>query len=286
MRFGLRHRKIREVFADPIGTVFFFFIWFRAFPRPEVTALLGMKQPSAAELLHKRGWVELPAVSREWDAVRFVEAHHRKLSAHIQQLLSEHRHLWDAADKDGGEYVARPGTTVARMVTAQLAKDFPKLKVWVSVTHPSVEWSAESVTWENAGPRFYVSVLPTAMDIGVAAAPPEQLRDALWPGASGVHNCWLTEMGWTVVPPKSSAQMLHADIVLPMTPSMPDLPPRSTLRHGRFHHLAWKADGVSKCTTEVVSRTFTNGALREADYDRLEKVNSTCVILDSEMTHR
>ena len=244
--------------------------------------LLDMKQPSVAELLHKRGWVELPAVNREWDAVRFVEAHHRKLCTHVEELLSEKRHLWYDADKDGDEYVARPGTTVARMVTAQLALEFPKLKVWVSVTHPSVEWS-ESQTWENTGPRFYVSVLPTAMAIGVATAPPEQLRHVLWPGAAGAHNCWVTEMGWTLVPPRSSAQMLHADIVLPRTS---DLAARSMLRHGRFHHLAWKTDGVSKCTTEVVSRAFTNGALREADYDRLEKVNSTCVILDSEMTHR
>ena len=43
--------------------------------------------------------------------------------------------------------------------------------------------------------------------------PPENLARLLWPNEWEGASPHITEMGWTVVPPNSSPQQVHADIV-------------------------------------------------------------------------
>jgi len=203
---------------------------------------------------------------------------------------------------DGGKE-RRPGAATARAASAALAAEGAGIAV--SAAHPcKSRWEP----WEATGPRFYASIIeaalrpvPTGLTRGLPAPtevlsgdgaaplvahsggggiagggalppPPPQLRALLWAGSEADAAApRLTELGWTVVPPHSDPQALHADIT--SAPDAPDGHPRAG--RGRFHHLFWKppplmaagacaaeaakasaeaAKASAPCTTEVCTR--------------------------------
>ena len=102
----------------------------------------------------------------------------------------------------------------------------------------------------------------------------------LWPALKDREAPWITELGWTVVPPNSDPQQLHADIV---AEEEPDDAPRSESA-GRFQHVAWKPAVKGKrgcCSTQVVPGAFSNGASCGDDYNQLHDVASPCVVCDA-----
>ena len=65
----------------------------------------------------------------------------------------------------------------------------------------------------NVGPRFYVSIIEAGLKLhsdGKAGRPPTALMDILWPHKSDRHAPWITELGWTCVPPNSDMQQVVA----------------------------------------------------------------------------
>ncbi|CAE8585592.1 unnamed protein product, partial [Polarella glacialis] len=91
----------------------------------------------------------------------------------------------------------------------------------------------------------------------------------------------ITEIGWTVTPPGSSAQTVHADILCWQSK---DAHPRKQ-GLGRFHHILWKPDRKSLCTTKIVPKAFTEGCVQDFHYDKLSQVSSNSIIIDSEVLH-
>ena len=168
---------------------------------------------------------------------------------------------------DGG-VEERPGAAAARVASAALAAE--GAGIVVSAAHPcKSRWEP----WEVTGPRFYASIIEAAlrpMPAGLTAGrpactgalgghgaaplvehsggggiaeggalppPPPQLRALLWVASEADAAApRLTELGWTMVPPHSDPQALHADIA--SSPDAPDDHPRAGV--GRFHHLLWK----------------------------------------------
>ena len=158
----------------------------------------------------------------------------------------------------------------------------------------------------GAGPRWYASIIDATRgrcdhaagvvnEKGQLARPPPEMQHLLWPAAPDAVAPWVTEIGWTsiipppltvpltpaacrsrrrsallcaVVPPKSDPQDMHADIVA----GAPDRPGEDTRRQpgvGRYHHMAWKADHLGRCTTQLVRppptaavRTLSPSALK------------------------
>ena len=61
----------------------------------------------------------------------------------------------------------------------------------------------------------YVSIIPAAIaryEKTKAPPPPSELMDLLWPEAIDREAPWITELGWTCVPPDQDPQEMHADI--------------------------------------------------------------------------
>ena len=198
----------------------------------------------------------------------------------------------------GGGVERRPGAAAARAASLALAAEGAGIAV--SAAHPcKSRWEP----WEATGPRFYASIIeaalqpvPTGLTAGLPVPtevldgdgvaplversgggggiteggalppPPRQLRALLWvESEADAAAPRLTELGWTLVPPHSDPQALHADIA--SAPDAPDGHPRAG--RGRFHHLFWKppplplpltaagacvaeaAGAAAPCTTEV-----------------------------------
>lgn len=213
-----------------------------------------------------------------WCVLEFCEQQHKRWQAVTIEVLLSLQHTW----YDGNE---RPGE-----VTASYANEILHARgarVWISTTHPSVESEAP---YDITGPRWYCSIISAALDKdgccmdGKAPRPPSELQRLLWPDASEGAQPWITELGWTLVPGGSDAQTLHADIV--SRGPVRDL--RSSLVHGRYHHVVWKAPSspTRHVTTEVAARFFTNGARRSGAYESLRAHFAVCLVVDSELLHR
>ena len=69
---------------------------------------------------------------------------------------------------------------------------------------------------------------------GRAPRPPPALERTLWPDAAEAAAPHVTELGWTLVPPNSPPQEVHADI------SGAYAGDGMERAMGRFHHIAWK----------------------------------------------
>lgn len=50
--------------------------------------------------------------------------------------------------------------------------------------------------------------------------------------------------------------------------------------------MLWKRGGEARCTTQIVPRGFSSGAVRAADYGRLKQVRAPAIVYDSEALHR
>jgi hypothetical protein len=227
----------------------------------------------ATETLHSNGWLELPTLPG-WEVFDLVESFYFQYHDRILNLLERERPRWF---EDVEEYDVRPGSVVAR----ELSRHLEPKGIYVSAVHPSTS-EDETRGYPVTGPRFYVSVMEAAMRRGPAPHPPHEFASLLWPKEEDRHKPWLTELGWTMVPPDSDAQAMHADITSGGKKKIND--PRDASL-GRFLHIIWKPDRQTNCTTGVVTSAFTDGDTEDWMYSSLHRVSSPVVVLDSEMCH-
>lgn len=162
-----------------------------------------------SERLQRCGWCELH-VPPHWELVSFCEAMHSRWAGRVAELLAELEPRWF----DGS---GRPGTVAAYIASKTLKSE--GAGIYVRAAHPSkCRWEPYEVT----GPRFYASVIGEAWrqhDSGGAegvhsASPvrpvpraPESTLKLLWPEVADRAGPWVTELGWTVVPPHSDPQV-------------------------------------------------------------------------------
>lgn len=230
--------------------------------------------------LHADGWLELGKLP-DWDVFVMVEAYFAKYHDRIRKLIERERPRWF---ENVEERRFRPGAVVA----AELSKRLMPKGIHISAVHPSVsDESSIRIPSDHgnyigvSGPRFYVSIMAAAMRRGPAPRPPKDAAAILWPNRKDRERPWITEVGWTMVPPSSDAQAMHADI-LADAEEVPDLRSEG---QGRFHHFIWKPDRITNCTTGVVTSAFTNGVVKDWMHARMQRVASPCVLLDSEVCH-
>mmetsp|Transcript_89187 Transcript_89187/g.158059 ORF Transcript_89187/g.158059 Transcript_89187/m.158059 type:complete len:698 (-) Transcript_89187:66-2159(-) len=216
--------------------------------------------------LHEDGCLEIRSGLPEWEVFCLVNRFHAMYNDRVIAMLEKTRSSWT---KDGD---ARPGTSAAWEVSQELKEE----GLYVSAVHPSADDEDE-----YTGPRFYVSLVEHSMKNGPAPRPPKEMLELLWPEENDRLQPRITELGWTVIPPGSDMQTLHADI---LSYDEDDKFPRRTSL-GRFHHFLWKPDGKSLCTTQVVPGGFTEGKVHYWNYDELKQVKSTSLVFDSEVLH-
>lgn len=195
-----------------------------------------------------------------------VEQYYWQFHSRVASLLEETRASW----VDDGE--ERPGTAAAWEVSQKLEEE----GLYVSAVHPSAD---EEDNW--TGPRFYISIVPSAIQGGPAPRPPKEVEELLWPRPRDRLQPWITELGWTMVPEGSNEQTLHADIL--SWEEEPSRPRKDGL--GRFHHFLWKPSRRECCTTKIVHTAFTEGSVEDWHYDSLSQVQSPSLVLDSEVLH-
>ena len=236
-----------------------------------------------ATRLHADGC--LPLSERpDWALCDFAE--HMKAEWHdfIVDWLEKRRAEWFGGD--GGMHGAdRPGARVAELLSRELRAH----GIFISATHASID----DDTWAQSGPRFYASIIRAARApggccdaSGRAPRPPPALERTLWPDAAEAAAPHVTELGWTLVPPNSPPQEVHADISGAYAGD--GMERKAT---GRFHHIAWKPAATGGTpTTEVVAGAFTEGEVVDEDYAALYQpaveCGAPCLIIDSECLHR
>ena len=235
----------------------------------------------SARALHNAGATRVSAALgdrvREWALVAFVDRMHALWADEISNRLESMRPRWFDGVGDGSS--SRPGEVVAAEVSRQLRPH----GIIVTATHPSAQ---QTSPWELTGPRFYASLVEAARGPegcctdGHAPRPPAELIALLWSTREDASRPWVSELGWTHVPPASHPQLVHADIV-----NDGCWRDGRAWGHSRYTHLVWKADG-SGCTTEIVPGAFTNGSCEEGHFDRLTMLGGRCLVLDSEVLHR
>ena len=163
------------------------------------------------------------------------DAHGARVVATVAEALAR------AAREEGGRPSdARPGARAAELATQQLI-DFG---VAIYAGPCSVR---DLPPHAEEGPRFYVSVAAAArrrLAGGCVPRAPRRLARALrWRRAGFVRG-----LGWTLVPPRSEPQSLHADLWRQTTTTT-----ANDATH--FAHLIWKRDDAQLCMTEVARGT-------------------------------
>lgn len=236
------------------------------------------------ERLHTTALVELrEGLPWEWGLFDFVEEYFARFEARVVQELERLRPLWMPQNLYVG---ARPGAFAAAKVSERLAA----FGLAVYAPPPSV---SEEPPYLSTGPRFYVSVTQAAFARhGQAPCMPRGLLDVLWPhqedrtGTGRVRG-----LGWTLAPPGSDPQDLHADIW-----GGEEYPKSDRVR---FPHIIWKprariceggagAGPPRNCTTQLVLGPggFTSGQFGEEHYRQLAQAAAPAVLMDSEVLHR
>lgn len=168
-------------------------------------ALVADEAPS--DSLHTDGCISIPIVP-DWAPLAFSESIYAKWGDIIVAELEKCKHLWPAESSG-----TRPGERAAAHVNAALAA-LGADGVWVTTTHPSVDEHGAKA------PRWYASVVEAAWRKGTGCVdangelphPPQWLSRLLWPDKGEELRPWLTELGWTMCPPQSAPQAIHADI--------------------------------------------------------------------------
>ena len=247
-----------------------------------------MSSPSSEEdntvSLNHEGFTRLScAVSNslraEWPVMSFIEEMHDLWNDAIIEHLDELRDRWFEGVEERG---LRPGAVVAREVSSLLKPH----GIYISATHPSTQ---EECPWDVSGPRFYASLIKAARSPsgccvrGHAPRPPAALSELVWSNADDATSPRITEVGWTLVPPRSDPQMMHQDIVNQGNPRND-----RTLGRSRYTHMLWKASAdLGDCTTQLVRGGFDrDGQSEESLYTQLGPVGGACLVLDSEVLHR
>ena len=165
----------------------------------------------SARALHHGGATRLSEALgervREWALVAFVDRMHAIWADEIAHRLEEMRPRWfDGVSDDCN--ACRPGELVA----AQLSRSLRPHGIHVTATHPSAQPHSP---WELTGPRFYASLVEAARGptgcctAGHAPRPPSALAALLWSTREEASRPWVSELGWTHVPPASHPQQVH-----------------------------------------------------------------------------
>lgn len=211
----------------------------------------------------------LPTAWR-WAVFDFVEACYDCFHEVVQAELQALRAFWEPYEDSG----QRHGAFAAAKVTERLSE------YGVAVYSPGCS-QGESPPYDVSGPRWYVSVTGRALRRwpSKAPAPPAGLFEALCshPADSG-GDLRARGLGWTLAPPGSDPQALHADIY-------------GTGAHARgtgtcWPHVLWKRRPGEKCTTEIVPGAFTEGASSSSDFDAIVRASAPAILVDSEVLHR
>ena len=203
-----------------------------------------------------------------------MEEKHAAWADAVVEELAALRELWPAAYEG-----ARPGERAAAAATQRLRQRGVDVDVYTP--QPS---QADAPPFLETGPRFYVSLTAAArthFGAGGVPAMPAALRSALWPADAaerdGVHRA--RGIGWTLAPPHSDPQTLHADLWA--TP-----PAEGGAAAPRFVHVLWKR-GDDSCTTEFVPGGFTRGDVDDDHYGRVARADGARALVgNGEVLHR
>jgi len=216
--------------------------------------------------------VGLPEDWRSSSIFDFMEAYHDRFHVLVCQELEALRDFWTPI-KDSGQ---RHGAFAAAKVSERLKP----YGLAIYSPGPSQQERQVNNEYKMTGPRWYISITQAALDhYGIAPALPAGLHDIICGHpADQQEECRARGLGWTLAPPGSDPQALHADIW-------------GSGAHARtdrtfFPHLLWKRDSKQLCTTQMVPDGFTQGQVEEGHYKLVKQVAAPAVIVDSEALHR
>lgn len=223
----------------------------------------------AKELL-SRGIVEFTDGFPEgwrWPVFDFVASYHAVYNEPVIAALDSLRAVWKPQNPD-----ARFGAFAAEKVSRM----FKQHGVQVFTPHASVSSFPEC---KETGPRFYVSITQAACKhFGTAPPPPSEINKILLGHPKDQKGSLrIRGLGWTLAPPGSDPQDLHSDIW------GGGKYPRDRVR---YPHFLWKPDRNVKCTTEIVPGVFPEGCVEDSDYDHIQQVKATALLVDGEVLHR
>jgi len=230
------------------------------------------KVPESLDKLVSQGWIEhfggFPE-SWKWTLFDFVERYHVAFHDLVIRELYALRGVWRPSKGSN----QRHGAFAAWKVSERLRP------FGISVYCPLS--SERSVSpYDTCGPRWYVSLTKAALKhYGVVPAPPLDLYGLLCASQGDQEGTLRARgLGWTLAPPGSGPQSLHADLW-----GGPEHPRRASVR---FPHLLWKRNREQLCTTEIVPGGFTLGQVQDTHYSSVVQVSANAIVVDSEVLHR
>eukprot|EP00929_Paragymnodinium_shiwhaense_P005738 TRINITY_DN10803_c0_g2_i1.p1 TRINITY_DN10803_c0_g2~~TRINITY_DN10803_c0_g2_i1.p1 ORF type:complete len:519 (-),score=75.29 TRINITY_DN10803_c0_g2_i1:280-1836(-) len=236
--------------------------------------------------LFKTGSLQLqegiPAAWRHWEIFAFVEACFDRFNQVLTDELDSLRSVWEPFCHHGSwmqDACQRHGAFAAKKVNQRLKP----YGVALYIPNPS---QSEEPPHEYTGPRWYVSVIPAAIEhFGGLQAPrlPAELHRLLCGHPADclkdAEPVRARGLGWTLAPADSDPQSLHADLF------GTGLHKRRNDRT-RFPHILWKRDASQLCTTQIVPGAFTDSEVWEEHFDKIAQVKAPAIIVDSECLHR
>lgn len=224
------------------------------------------------EQLASEGYLELASGlprAWAWRLFDFVESCYDRFGPLVVQELELLRPVWAPCSYPG----QRHGAFAAMKASERLAA------LGVAIYSPG-ESQTQKPPYRPTGPRWYVSITSAALrEFGASLAAPSELYELLC-GHSVEHGRDLRArgLGWTLAPPGSDPQMLHADLWGTGAHRRTD--------RTRWPHILWKRRPSELCTTELVPGAFTRSCASEANFQRIKRVRSPAIVVDSECLHR
>jgi len=224
------------------------------------------------KLLSSQGWIELASglpKSWSWPVFEFVETCHDLFNDLVISELDSLRDVWVPCV----DSVSRYGAFAAAKVSERLRP------YGIAVYSPG-ESQGECSPYQSTGPRWYISVTAKALEcFGVAPPLPAALHHTiLSPSAASAGEFRARGLGWTLAPPGSDPQGMHADIW--------GLGKHEQTDETRWPHILWKQKPSQFCTTQIVPGGFTQGAISEDSFSRIQQVRAPAIVVDSEVLHR
>lgn len=210
----------------------------------------------------------LPESWREWEMFKFVELYHDSFYEVIIRELENLRDVWEPCEGSHQRYGAFAAAKVSEL-----------LKSHGIVLYAAGESQSQEPPYESSGPRWYVSLTPAALEhFGRLMPPPPPDMHELICGHPDdqADRMRARGLGWTLAPPGSDPQQLHADIW--GTCAEKD--------KTRWPHILWKRDPSKCCTTEAVPAGFAEGVAEDWHYSMLTQVSTPAFIFNSEILHR
>lgn len=225
-------------------------------------------------LLRSQGWIELASglpKSWNWPVFEFVEACHDLFNDLVISELASLCAVWAPC----GDSVGRYGAFAAAKVSERLRP------YGIAVYSPG-ESQDELSPHQSTGPRWYISVTAKALEcFGVAPPLPAALHHTIQSPAAAsaaAGEFRARGLGWTLAPPGSDPQGMHADIW--------GVGKHEQTDETRWPHILWKRKPAQFCTTQIVPGGFTQGAISEDSFSRIKQVRAPAIVVDSEVLHR